>query len=155
MDILAFSASSLTIFYASLVGPKTLSMSDIKTPERPFSARSVIQRHAPSKRTSPVRNKKSNLTFSNVTSLKSRHIFRLKQNQCVVSLCVYSPGSQQGGVPPGGGSVPDLGPGELGGPQPPERPHRGLQAAVDREPVRKGTGQLRHCQPHGNSVTAV
>lgn len=63
----------------------------------------------------------------------------------MLSVCLYSPGSQQGGVPPSGGPVAHLGPGELGASQPTKRPRPGLQAAVDREPVRQGTGQHHHC----------
>lgn len=64
---------------------------------------------------------------------------------CVSSVRLYSPGSQQGGVSPSGGFVPHLSPGELGASQPTKRPRPGLQAAVDREPVRQGTGQHQQC----------
>lgn len=59
----------------------------------------------------------------------------------VLSLCVCSPGSQQGGVSPGGGSVSLLRPGELGAAQPTQRPRAELQTAVDREAVQQGAGQ--------------
>ncbi len=66
--------------------------------------------------------------------------------ECVWAMCcLYSPGSQQGGVSPSWGSVSHLRPGGLGGSQPTKWPHPGLQTAVDREPVRQGTGQHHHC----------
>lgn len=63
---------------------------------------------------------------------------------CFVSVCLYSPGSQPGGVSASWRSISDLRSGLLERSQSTKRPCPELQAAVDWEPIGQGTGRLYH-----------